>query len=113
MRRERPTLFKRRHFEAEIIVRCVRWYLLYPLSFRQLEELMSERNLNCRSRHNLAVGSTLSAGADRRSSPEIRDTNRSWRVDADGSRTMGQEGPFREFCTLRTTRPYFPARFVR
>ena len=29
MRRERPTLFKRRHFEAEIIVLCVRWYLRY------------------------------------------------------------------------------------
>jgi len=32
MRRERPTLFKRRHFEAEIIVLCVHWYLRYPLS---------------------------------------------------------------------------------
>ena len=46
MRRERPTLFKRRHFDAEIIVLCVRWYLRYPLSFRQLEEIMSERNLS-------------------------------------------------------------------
>jgi transposase-like protein len=35
---KRPALFKRRHFEAEIIVLCVRWYLRYPLSFRQLEE---------------------------------------------------------------------------
>src|SRR5215467_12567096 len=46
MRRERPALFKRRHFEAEIIVLCVRWYLRYPLSFRQLEEIMAERNLS-------------------------------------------------------------------
>ena len=49
MRRERPTLFKRRHFEAEIIVLCVRWYLRYPLSFRQLEEIMAERNLSAYS----------------------------------------------------------------
>jgi transposase, IS6 family len=46
MRCERPTLFKRRHFEAEIIVLCVRWYLRYTLSFRQLEEIMSERSLS-------------------------------------------------------------------
>src|SRR5579871_3012682 len=46
MRRERPTLFKRRQFEAEIIVLCVRWYLRYPLSFRQFEEIMAERNLS-------------------------------------------------------------------
>src|SRR3954471_22370636 len=46
MRRERPALFRRRHFEAEIIILCVRWYLRYPLSFRQLEEIMGERKLN-------------------------------------------------------------------
>lgn len=46
MRRERPALFKGRHFEAEIIVLCVRWYLRYPLSLRQLEEIMAERNLS-------------------------------------------------------------------
>ena len=46
MRRGRPTLFKRRHFEAEIIVLCVRWYLRFGLSFRNLEEMMAERNLS-------------------------------------------------------------------
>ena len=46
MKRKRPALFKGRHFEAEIIVLCVRWYLRYPLSFRQLEEIMAERNLS-------------------------------------------------------------------
>jgi transposase-like protein len=45
MKRECPTLFKRRHFEAEIIVLCVRWHLRYPLSFRQLREIMAERKL--------------------------------------------------------------------
>src|SRR3954453_12616283 len=46
MRRNRPELFKGRHFEAEIIVLCVRWYLRYPLSLRQLQEIMAERNLS-------------------------------------------------------------------
>jgi hypothetical protein len=31
---EGPPLFKGRHFEAEIIILCVRWYLRYPLSLR-------------------------------------------------------------------------------
>jgi hypothetical protein len=41
MRRSWPALFEGRHFEAEIIALCVRWYLLYLLSFRQLEEIMA------------------------------------------------------------------------
>jgi transposase-like protein len=32
MKRNRPALFKGRHFEADIIVLCVRWYLRYGLS---------------------------------------------------------------------------------
>jgi transposase-like protein len=32
-------------FEAEIIVLCVRWCLRFDLSFRNLEEIMAERNL--------------------------------------------------------------------
>src|SRR5713226_8653845 len=38
--------FKWRHFEAEIILLCVRWYLRYALSYRDLEELMQERGLH-------------------------------------------------------------------
>ena len=37
--------FKWRHFEAEIILLCVRWYLRYSLSYRDLEEMMVERGL--------------------------------------------------------------------
>jgi transposase-like protein len=35
--------FKWRHFEAEIILRCVRWYLRYSLSYRDLEGMMEEK----------------------------------------------------------------------
>ena len=34
------TPIKWRHFEAEIILLCVRWYLRYSLSYRDLEELI-------------------------------------------------------------------------
>jgi transposase, IS6 family len=45
MRQERPALFRGRHFSDEIIVLCVRWYLRYSLSYRDLTGIMSERNL--------------------------------------------------------------------
>jgi transposase, IS6 family len=38
--------FKWRHFEAEIILLCVRWYLRDALSYRDLEEMMLERGLH-------------------------------------------------------------------
>ena len=40
------TPFKWRHFEAEIILLCVRWYVRYALSYRDLEEMMLERGLH-------------------------------------------------------------------
>ena len=45
MGESRPELFRGRHFRDEIIVLCVRWYLRYPLSYRNLEEMMAERGL--------------------------------------------------------------------
>jgi hypothetical protein len=35
--------FKGRHHQQEIILQCVRWYVAYSLSYRDLEELMHER----------------------------------------------------------------------
>jgi transposase-like protein len=32
--------------EAEMIVLCVRWYLRYAFSYRDLEEMMCERGLH-------------------------------------------------------------------
>jgi hypothetical protein len=37
--------FKGAHFPQEIILTCIRWYLAYPLSYRQVEELMEERGV--------------------------------------------------------------------
>jgi transposase-like protein len=38
-------LFKGRHFDREVIVLCVRWYLSFKLSARDLVQLMSERGI--------------------------------------------------------------------
>ena len=39
-------LFKGRHFDREIIILCVRWYLRFKLSFRDLVEMMAERGID-------------------------------------------------------------------
>ena len=73
--------FKWRHYQAEIILLCVRWYLRYALSYRDLEEMMSEGGLR-------VVHSTIfrwvqdySPAIDKRSRPHLKKTNDSWRVD--------------------------------
>ena len=38
--------FKWRHHEPGIILLCVRWYLRYQLSYRDLEEMLKERGFN-------------------------------------------------------------------
>ena len=37
--------FKGRHFQASLILQAVSWYLRYPLSYRDIEELFRERGL--------------------------------------------------------------------
>ena len=37
--------FKGSQFEREIILWAVRWYVAYPISYRQLEEMMGERGV--------------------------------------------------------------------
>ena len=37
--------FKGSHFEREVILWGVRWYVAYPISYRQLEEMMQERGV--------------------------------------------------------------------
>ena len=37
--------FKRLHYPVDIIAQCVRWYLAYALSLRDLEEMMAERGI--------------------------------------------------------------------
>ena len=81
MTRRRPALFRGRHFEDVIILLCVRWYLRYSLTYRDLEEVMAERNLSVDHvtiwRWVQRYGPVLNQRIRR----EMRHPNRSWRVD--------------------------------
>ena len=45
VRRCRHPMFKGRHFDQEIIILCVRWYVTYKLSYRDLAAMMLERGV--------------------------------------------------------------------
>jgi transposase, IS6 family len=73
--------FKWRHFEAEIIVLCVRWYLRYSLSYRDLEEMMRERGLSVDHTTIYRWVQHYAPELEKRSRPHLKATNDSWRVD--------------------------------
>jgi len=90
MRGNRPALFKGRHFEGDIIVLCVRWYLRFGLSFRNLEEMMAERNLNVDHVTIWRWVQRYAPELNRRCRRELRMTNRSWRADETYLRVAGK-----------------------
>ena len=73
--------FKWRHYQSEIILRCVRWYLSYPLSYRQVAEMVNERGLDIHHTTVFRWVQEYSPEIDQRSRSHLRLTNDSWRVD--------------------------------
>ena len=73
--------FKWRHYESEIILTCVRWYLRYSLSYRDLEEMMTERNLSVDHSTIFCWVQRYAPELDERCRPHLKHTNDSWRVD--------------------------------
>ena len=55
-------LFKGRHFDQDVIVLCVRWYLSFKLSSRDLVQMMSERGIVLAHTTILRRGPKLRAG---------------------------------------------------
>jgi transposase-like protein len=94
-RRSVEELFAGRHFDREVIILCVRWYLGYKLSFRDLVEMMAERELD--------LAHTTILRWVRRFAPEFikrwnrfgRSAGRSWRVDETYIKVRGEWTYFR------------------
>ena len=73
--------FKWRHLEGQIILLCVRWYLRYCLSYRDLEEMMAERGLNLGHTTIYRWVQQYAPELEKRCKPHLKQTNNSWRVD--------------------------------
>lgn len=81
MQKPRSPLFRGRHYLDEVIVLCVRWYLRFSLSYRDVEELARERGLGV---DHVTVWHWVQRYApelERRLRPHLKPTGRSWRVD--------------------------------
>jgi len=74
-------LFRGRHFDREVIILCVRWYLRYKLSFRDLVEMMSERGLHLAHTTILRWVQRFAPEFIKRWNRFGRPAGRSWRVD--------------------------------
>ena len=83
-------VIKRLHFPLEIMLVCVRWYAAYPLSLRNLEEMMAERGVlvDHATVHRWALKTlpVLAAMFRRRKLP----VGSSWRADETYVRVGGQ-----------------------
>ncbi len=81
--------FKRSHFEHDVILWGARWYVDYPIRYRQLEEMMEERGVE-------VVHSTLYRWVvkyvpvlDRQFRSRKRPVGSSWRLDETYVRVRG------------------------
>jgi len=73
--------FKWRHYEGEIILLAVRWYLRYALSYRDLAEILSERGLGVVASTIYRWVQAFAPELDKRIRPHLKMSNDSWRVD--------------------------------
>jgi transposase-like protein len=74
-------VFDGRHFDRVIIVLCVRWYLRYKLSLRDLVEIMAERGLSLAHTTIMRWVKRLTPEFVRRWNRFGIPAGRSWRVD--------------------------------
>jgi transposase-like protein len=74
-------LFKGRHFDREVIIVCVRWYLRFKLSLRDLVEMMAERGLSIAHTTIMRWVQRYAPAFEKRWQRFARAVGRSWRVD--------------------------------
>jgi transposase-like protein len=74
-------LFKWRHFQADIILCAVRWYLRYTLSYRDVEELLRERGVWVDHTTVFRWVQRYAPELEKRCRPLLKATNDSYRVD--------------------------------
>ena len=85
-----PTAFKCRHFSPDIILLCVRWYLTYRLSYRDLVEMMDERGVKIAHTTILRWVIKVSFELKYRAKPFMTRRYKSWRMDETYIKVKGE-----------------------
>jgi hypothetical protein len=78
-----PVLFKWHHFEADIILWAVQWYLRYALSYRDVEELLRERGVWVDHTTVFRWVQHYAPELDKRCRPHLNSTNDSYRASTE------------------------------
>jgi hypothetical protein len=73
--------FGGRHFTADVILWAVRWYLQFPISYRDLERMLADRGVFVDHTTVSRWTQRYAPEIDKRTRPHLRMTNGSWRVD--------------------------------
>ncbi len=82
--------FKGRQFTAEVILWAVRWYLMFPISYRDLELMLQERGVDIAHTTIFRWIQAYAPELDRRLRPHLRLSSGSWRVDETYVRVKGR-----------------------
>ncbi len=86
----RKNPFKYKKFKSEIILLCVRWYLGYGLTYRDLIEMMAERGLSMVHPTPMRWVHQYAPELDKRTRPHLKKTGDSWKVDVTYIKVKGQ-----------------------
>jgi transposase, IS6 family len=73
--------FKGRQFTAEVLLWAVRWYLMFPVSYRDLELMLLDRGVEVDHTTIFRWIQAYSPELERRMRPHLRPCTISWRVD--------------------------------
>ncbi|RAN82399.1 IS6 family transposase [Bacillus sp. SRB_331] len=87
---DKENLFKWKHYQPDVILLTVRWYLRYNLSFRDLVEMMEERGLSIAHTTIMRWVHQYGPKLDERVRRHLKTTNDSWRVDETYVKVKGQ-----------------------
>ncbi len=82
--------FKGRQFTAEVILWAVRWYLMFPVSYRDLELMLADRGVEVAHTTVFRWVQTYAPEMEKRVRPHLRLSNGSWRVDETYVRVKGR-----------------------
>jgi transposase-like protein len=83
-------VFKGRHFDRSVILLCVRWYLAYNLSLRNIEEMMAERGVEVDPSTLFRWVQRYAPEIEKRVRPFQGTRSGSWRVDETYVRVGGK-----------------------
>ena len=82
--------FKGRQFADEVILWAVRWYLMFPISYRDLELMLLDRGVEVDHTTIFRWIQAYAAELEKRIRPHLRTSNGSWRVDETYVRVKGR-----------------------